>query len=107
MAYNANNEKQEEIAVIQKNNRGDYIVIKKVTNVNSGNVSIDVRNYYTTGEGDVQPTKQGLRINSELLLEAMTAMAKGLEINEIEDLKDALDTLMDENEVDDSDVPEE
>lgn len=106
MAYNANNEKQEEIAVIQKNNRGDHIVIKKVTSVKSGNVSIDVRNYFTNEDGDLQPTSKGVRINSELLLEAMMAMAKGLEANEIEDLKDALDTLLDEAEVDDSDVPE-
>lgn len=107
MAYNASNETQEELAVIQKNQRGDYLVVKKVTSNVSGSVSADVRNYYTTGEGTVMPTSKGVRVNSELLLDVMVAMAKCLEVNEIEDLKDKLDELLDESEVDDSDVPEE
>ena len=106
MAYNANNETQEELLVLPKNNRGDYIVVKKVTNNSNGAISADVRNYYTNGEEQVMPTSKGIRINSELLLEVMTAMAKCLETNEIEDLKDKLDDILDETSVDDSDMPE-
>ena len=95
MAYNAANEVQEELVRLQKNQRGDYLVVKKVTNKNSGNVSVDVRNYYTNDEGEVMPTSKGIRINTEMLLETMMAMAKCLESVEIEDLKDSLEQLLD------------
>ena len=95
MAYNAANEVQEEIVRLQKNQRGDYLVVKKVTNKNSGNISVDVRNYYTNDEGEVMPTSKGIRINSEMLLETMMAMVKCLEIVEVEDLKDSLEQLLD------------
>ena len=108
MAYNASNEVQEEIVRLQKNQRGDYLVVKKVTNKNSGNVSVDVRNYYTNDNDEVLPTSKGIRINSEMLLETMMAMAKCLEIVEVEDLKDALDQILDiEGLGDDTDVPDE
>lgn len=107
MAYNPDNEKKEELLTMPKNNRGDYIVVQKVTNVNSGSVSADIRNYYTDKDEQVQPTKMGVRVNSEILLDVLAAAARCLEASEIEDLKDKLDDMLDEASVDDSDVPEE
>ncbi len=93
MAYNDNNETQEELAVIQKNRRGDYLVVKKITNDTAGSVSVDVRNYYTNDEDEMMPTSKGVRINSKMLVEVMAAMAKCLTEKEIEELKNKLDEI--------------
>lgn len=106
MAYNANNETQEELLVVPKNNRGDYIVVKKVTNNSNGAISADIRNYYTGADGCVAPTSKGVRLNSEILLDILAAAARCLEVNEVEDLKDRLDEILDIESLDESDVPE-
>ena len=51
MAYNADNEIREELAQIQKNNRGEYVIATKITNKISGSVSVDIRQYYTNEAG--------------------------------------------------------
>lgn len=106
MAYNANNEIREELAKIQKNDRGEFVVATKITNKNSGNVSIDIRQNYTNADGEVMPTSKGVRFNAENLVELLEGLVKGLESNEMVDLADKLNDLADLGDMD-ADTPEE
>lgn len=105
MAYNANNEIREELAQIQKNNRGDYVIATKITNKTSGAVSVDIRQYFTNDADEVTPTSKGIRINAELLPELLNGLVRALEANEMMDLSDMLNDLAEGT--DDSDMPEE
>lgn len=86
MAYNASNETQTVLLDLEKNQRGDHIKVTKVVNNTSSSVSCDIRNFFTSEDGEVIGTKKGVRVNSEMLPEIMAAMAETLEYNEIEDL---------------------
>lgn len=93
MAYE--NEERKDLAVIKKNNRGDYVVVAKITNKNSGNVSLDIRQFYTDDSDQVIPTKKGIRLNTELTMDVIKAMVKVLEADELMDLQDELNNLVD------------
>lgn len=93
MAYE--NEERKDLAVIKKNNRGDYVVVAKITNKNSGNVSLDIRQFYTDDSDQVIPTKKGIRLNTELAMDVIKAMVKVLEADELMDLQDELNNLVD------------
>lgn len=97
MAYNSNNEKREELLRVEKNNKGEYIVITKITTA-SGSVNMDMRLYFTDDKGEVRPTQKGVRFNSELLLEILMSLTKGLESDEVMDLMDKLQDMIDTNE---------
>lgn len=94
MAYNRN-ETREELVEVQKNNRGEYIKAAKIINNNSGSENIDLRLFYTNEEDAVCPTTKGVRFNSELLLDVLKGMAKGLEMDEVIQLRDTLDEMID------------
>ena len=95
MAYNADNEIREVLAEVQKNNRGDYVIASKITNKNTGAVSVDIRQYYTNDANEVMPTAKGIRINTELLPDLLTGLVKALEANEMIDLSEALVSMVD------------
>lgn len=105
MAYNANNEIREELAQIQKNNRGEYVIAAKITNKTSGAVSVDIRQYFTNEADEITPTSKGIRINAELLPDLLNGLVRALEANEMMDLSDMLSDLAEGT--DDSDMPEE
>lgn len=105
MAYNADNEIREELAQIQKNNRGEFVIATKITNKTSGSVSVDIRQYYTNEADEVKPTSKGIRINAELLNDLLSGLVCALEANEMMDLADKLNELAEG--LDDTDVPEE
>ena len=105
MAYNADNEIREELAQIQKNNRGEYVIATKITNKTSGAVSVDIRQYYTNEADELKPTSKGIRINTELLPDLLNGLVRALEANEMMDLSDMLSDLVDGT--DNSDMPEE
>ena len=88
MAYNASNEERTELAVIQKNNRGDNIIVAKIKNKNTGTESIDIRNYYTDDNGELKPSSKGIRLNMELAAEVVKAVLKSMHIVEVEDIFD-------------------
>ena len=109
MAYNADNEIREELAQVQKNSRGDYVIATKITNKTSGSVSIDIRQYYTNDSDEVKATSKGVRFNAELLSDMLTGLVKALEVDEMDDLVETLKTLTDGVEASDeeSDAGEE
>ena len=94
MAYNAANEERTELLTIQKNERGEYIKGSKIVNKNSGNESIDIRQFYTDKDDKVQPTSKGVRFNSENLLDFCKGIVTALEINEKEELIDFLNDIV-------------
>jgi len=104
MAYNAANEERKELVKIEKGNRGDAIVASQITNKNTGNVSIDIRQFYTNDEGVLSPTSKGVRFSAENLMEVMKGLAFALEADELMDLADELEVLAGD---DTSDIPEE
>lgn len=106
MAYNADNETKEELAKIQKNNRGDFIVASKITNKNTGAVSIDIRQNYTNDEGELRLTQKGVRLNAELLPDLVRGLVKALEENEVMDLGDELAELLADSDDEDADDEE-
>lgn len=106
MAYNADNEVKEELAVVRKNNRGDHIVVQKVTSKTSGSVSVDVRNYYTNDDEQLLPTSKGIRINSEVLPEVLQGVLQVLDVTEIEDIKNYIDGLLDDEDNTEDEVEE-
>ena len=106
MAYNADNETKEVLAEIQKNNRGDFIVASKITNKNTGAVSIDIRQNYTNDEGELRVTQKGVRLNAELLPDLVKGLVKALEENEVMDLCDELAALLADNNEEEDDTEE-
>lgn len=96
MAYNSDNEVKEELASVQKNSRGDFVVASKITNKSTGSVSIDIRQFFTNDDDKLTATSKGVRFNSENLLDMLKGLAKGLEANEVMELGDALAEMLDD-----------
>lgn len=90
MAYNTT---ETEVAEIKKNERGEYIKVKKIEGSNKS-VSIDARIYYTSDLDEILPTKKGIRISSELAVEVLTAMAQVLEDSDLQDLRENLNSML-------------
>lgn len=96
MAYNTT---ETEIAEIKKNERGEYIKVKKIEGSNKS-VSIDARIYYTSDSDEILPTKKGIRISSELAVEVLTAMAQVLEDSDLQDLRENLNSMLSDRGLD-------
>jgi hypothetical protein len=107
MAYNVDNEVREELANVQKNSRGDFIIASKVTNKNSGNSSIDIRQYYTNDADEVKPTSKGVRFSTESLLDIVTGLVDALEPDEIDDLANILAEKLGDDTSDEEEDSEE
>lgn len=87
------NEINEQLAQIDKNNRGDYMVVSKITNKNTGTVSADIRQFYTDANGDVAPTRKGTRVNTEILPDVIKALLQLLEPDELEDIGEFIESM--------------
>lgn len=86
MAYTQNST-QKVVALIRKNQRGDYIQISRITPENASKAgSIDIRSMWTTPDDEIAPSKQGVRINSELIPEVMSALLEAMSSEELADL---------------------
>lgn len=108
MAYNYANNKEELIKRIKKNERGEYIDIKKITN-QKGAVSIDVRNMYTTDDDEIRPTQKGIRFSSELAGDVIVAMLRAVEKEVLFDIESEVQEIMefDTNDYDYEDETED
>ena len=93
MAYDASNEKQVEVGCIDKNTYGDKIMVKRIIPKDKARLeSVDVRNMYTSKDGNVYPAKQGgLRMNSELVVEVMTLVYKAMSEEERSDFQNSIE----------------
>lgn len=77
--------KEEELGMIKKNDRGDFIRIARIIPA-KGNEAIDIRMFYTDEMGQLRPTSKGIRISTEKVAEVIRLMMKGLKIEEYEEL---------------------
>lgn len=79
------------LSKIEKNNRGDYIVISRVTKKNGS--GIDIRNFYTSEDGELLPTKKGVLIDSELMAEVLKDIIDNFNEDEMADFEDFAKSL--------------
>lgn len=87
MAYSAK-EKQNEIGLVRKNSRGEYIRVARIIPEDSRKLeSLDIRLMYTAEDGSVRPTTKGIRVNSELLPEVVSLIIKGMSHEELAELE--------------------
>lgn len=100
MAYDSSKEKNTELALLDKNDRGDKVRIAHITVKGSTTEYVDIRTMYTPeGSDEVKPTSKGVRFSSDMLLDMVNALVTVLEPNEVEQLKETLAEL-DEGESD-------
>lgn len=80
MGYRSNY-KEEVFKKFDMNNRGEYIVMKKLKNAKGQVEFYDLRKYFTPEDGkdEIKPTKQGLRLNYENMVEFMEALIKNVD----------------------------
>lgn len=95
MAYDASNDVVEEIAMFDKNNRGDKIRVTRITKKVGNSAFVDVREMFTADNGDVKPRPKGIRINSELTADVIIAMIKAL--NDDEDTTKIINSITSED----------
>lgn len=96
MAYN--NVEETLLDNIEVGTRGDEIDIKHVRDKSRNTESIDIRRYYIDDNGELAPTKKGVRVNMELVPDIIKAMAKALDTYELEELSEELKSLADSRE---------
>lgn len=74
------NEKSEILASMKKNERGDFIVVQKITTMDTDElVALDFRRFYTDHDMKEQfPTKQGVRLNPDQLAEVAKVLKVAL-----------------------------
>lgn len=91
MAYRADNEVREELGVFDKNDRGDKVSVTKITTKDTNKISFDIRNMYTTADDELRFTQKGVRLNSEMTVDVVKALLKGLDESEVMDVLNALE----------------
>lgn len=84
--YDTSKETELKVKVMKKNNRGEYIQIKRLRNERNKSESIDIRTMYTTEYGELALTKKGIRINSEQVVDVVTSLIECLSKEEIIDI---------------------
>ena len=75
-------------AILDKNSRGAYI---QVSTVDNKMWSMDIRQMYTTVNGEIKPTTKGVRVNEELIVDLLVECIRALPNDLYEELKERLD----------------
>lgn len=90
-----------EVGSVEKNARGEFFKVFKNEEKSGGN-SVDVRVYYTKGDGELAPTKKGIYLSSELAPEVMVLMFEAMDASAKEDfiskIRDYIDDEAEEAE---------
>lgn len=100
MAYNTN-EKRVTVGEIKKNNMGEYIKVDSIEGKN-GN-SVDIRTYFTSEDGQILPTKKGVRVNSEQSVDLVKFIVMAMDDAARIDVLSAVQELVDEETETESD----
>ena len=80
MAYDASKESTKVLGTIDKNDRGDSVVVSFIKNKSTGSESLDIRMYYTDkNTGEKKPTQKGVRLNAEFIDELIEIISKANE----------------------------
>ena len=75
-------------AMLDKNSRGDYI---QVSSIEGKMWAMDIRQMYTTADGEVKPTTKGVRVNEELVVDLLVECVNALPSDLYEELMERLD----------------
>lgn len=103
MAYRAGNDKQEVIALIEKNSKGEYFQISRIIPEDKNKLeSVDIRIMYTTAEDEIRPTSKGIRANSEAISEVVAAILKSLKQEELDEAMELFESNEDGGDEEDS-----
>jgi hypothetical protein len=69
------NNKETDVTMVPRNDRGEYVKVCRLTPEGNQLSSVDIRNYYTSeNDGKIYPTKKGVRIHSEMLVDTVAAI---------------------------------
>lgn len=99
MAYNADNEVKQTLVDIEKNKRGDFIRVSKVTKKNNeSDISYDIRNMYTTDEGEPGFTSKGIRVKNEMIPEIFNAILTDLDDDTFNKVVDIINKIANNEE---------
>ena len=71
-------EKRETVAEIE--------VGKDIIRIDAGESSLDIRRYYQTDNGEWAPTKKGIVLNKEILIEVLPHIINAMEKNDVYDV---------------------
>lgn len=81
-SYNA---EETNVKFIDKNGRGDTIRVARIAN-EKGDEFLDVRNYYTNDGGERCPTQKGVRFNTEISVDIVTALLEAMTADEFNEV---------------------
>jgi len=81
-------DRQEDVGLLGKNKRGDYIVVAICST--GEKTFVDVRNYYTSEEGKILPTSKGIAIPYDRVGGVLELLEKALEQIESEQEEDSI-----------------
>lgn len=92
MAYDASNEIKKDLAVLDKNERGDKVMVTRVDYKDKDRAStFDIRAAYTKEDGSVCPTAKGIRISTDMTIDIIVALVKGMDESSRDDLMEKLE----------------
>jgi len=81
------NNKETNVTMVPRNDRGEYVKVCRLIPEGNQLESIDIRNYYTSeNDGKIYPTKKGVRIHSEMLVETVVAILHACTNEELDDI---------------------
>lgn len=70
--------------VAQTKNKQDYIVVQRIDPLREGATPyVDVRMFFTNSDGELRPTKRGVRIYEDILVDVVTAILSALTQEEL------------------------
>lgn len=85
-----------EVLRLESSIKGNFTVVKSIK-LDNGSCNIDIRSYYTAIDGNVLPTKKGIRLYSETAPEIMMAMVKAMDTESRDEFYEAICNYMNNN----------
>lgn len=71
--------------VAQTKNKQDYIVVQRIDPLRKGATPyVDVRMFFTNSDGELRPTKRGVRIYEDILIDVVATILGALTPEELE-----------------------
>ena len=80
--------KQTVHALLDKDSRGNYI---QVSSIDDKMWSLDIRQMFTTEDGEIKPTTKGIRANEELVVDLLVECMKALPEDLFDEVMERID----------------
>ena len=78
--------------------RGDKVIVSQHIKDETNEVTYDIRKWYTPEDGKLTPTKQGVRLNVENTVEAISAIMATLSNEDRQKVNEAVNKIVAESE---------